>query len=111
MKKEFGLFGNPVQKTLADIIKVHIDYIFSETNNVLMGYEKKYNRTINKVIFTGGGALMKGLAEVANNNFRAEIEVGHPFNKVNAPEFLGKVLETMGPEFAVSIGLALRRLQ
>ena len=111
MKKEFGLFENPAEKRLADIIKVHIDYIFSETNNVLLGYEKKYNRTISKVIFTGGGALLKGLKEVASNNFRAEIEIGHPFSKVGAPEFLGKVLETTGPEFAVALGLALRKLQ
>ncbi|KKP64540.1 MAG: hypothetical protein UR62_C0011G0018 [Candidatus Nomurabacteria bacterium GW2011_GWF2_35_12] len=111
MKKEFGLFENPAEKRLADIIKIHIDYIFSETDNVLLGYEKKYNRTISKVIFTGGGALLKGLKEVASNNFRAEIEIGHPFSKVGAPEFLGKVLETTGPEFAVALGLALRKLQ
>ena len=111
LKKEFGLFGNPVEKTLPDIIKIHIDYIFAETNNVLLGYEKKYNKIISKVIFTGGGSLLKGLSEVAANNFRAEIETGHPFSKVNAPEFLNKVLETMGPEFAVALGLALRKLQ
>lgn len=111
MKKEFGLFGNPVEKSLSDIIKIHVDYIFSETNNALLEYEKKYSRTISKVIFTGGGSLLKGLREVAANNFRAEIEVGHPFSKVNAPEFLRKVLEAMGPEFAVALGLALRKLQ
>ena len=111
MKKEFGLFGNPTEKSLADIIKIHIDYIFSETNNVLLGYEKRYNRTISKIIFTGGGSLLKGLPEVAANNFRAEIEIGHPFSKVNAPAFLEKVLLTMGPEFAVALGLALRKLQ
>ena len=111
MKKDFGLFGNPLEKSLADIIKIHIDYIFSETNSVLLEYEKRYNRTISKVIFTGGGSLLKGLTEVATNNFKAEIEIGHPFNKVNAPAFLGKVLDTMGPEFAVALGLALRKLQ
>lgn len=111
MKKDFGLYGNPAEKSLADIIKVHTDYIFSETNNVLLGYEKKNNRTISKVIFTGGGAMTKGLTEVAVNNFRAEIEIGHPFSKVEAPAFLDKVLVNMGPEFAVSLGLALRKLQ
>lgn len=111
MKKDFGLFGNPAEKNLADIIKIHVDYIFSETNNVLLDYEKKYNRVISKVIFTGGGSLLKGLSEVAASNFRAEIEVGNPFSKVNAPAFLGKVLETVGPEFAIALGLALRKLQ
>jgi type IV pilus assembly protein PilM len=111
MKKDFGFFGNPAEKSLTDIIKVHLDYIFSETNNVLLGYEKKYNRTISKVIFTGGGSLLKGLKEVAVNNFQAEVEIGHPFSKVGAPEFLEKVLQTMDPEFAVALGLALRKLQ
>jgi len=111
MKKDFGFFGNPAEKSLSDIIKTHVDYIFSETNNVLLGYEKKYGRTVSKIIFTGGGSLLKGLKEVAENNFQAEIEIGHPFSKVGAPEFLEKVLETMGSEFAVALGLALRKLQ
>ncbi|MES2023126.1 MAG: type IV pilus assembly protein PilM [Patescibacteria group bacterium] len=111
MKKEFGLFGNPAEAKLVDIIKVHIDYIFSETNNVLLGYEKKYGRTISKVILTGGGSMMKGIVEIAVNNFRAEMEIGHPFTKVGAPVFLEKVLEVTGPEFAVALGLALRKLQ
>ncbi len=111
MKKEFGLYENPNEKSLADIIKIHTDYIFSETNNVLLGYEKKYNRTISKVIITGGGSLLKGLKEVASNNFKAEVEVGRPFSKVVAPAFLDKVLDSTGPEFAVAIGLALRKLQ
>ncbi|MBP9711754.1 MAG: type IV pilus assembly protein PilM [Candidatus Pacebacteria bacterium] len=111
MKKEFGLFENTNERTLSDIIKVHLDYIFSETNNVLLSYEKKYNRTISKVILTGGGSLMKGFREMAVSNFKAEIELGHPFEKVGAPAFLDKVLEAMGPEFAVALGLALRKLQ
>ncbi|MFA6919959.1 MAG: type IV pilus assembly protein PilM [Candidatus Paceibacterota bacterium] len=111
MKREFGLFGDPAEKSLSDIIKVHTDYIFSETNNVLLGYEKKYGRAISKVIFSGGGSLLKGLKEVAVDNFKAEIEVGHPFSKVGAPAFLEKVLLATGPEFAIAIGLALRKLQ
>lgn len=111
MKKDFGLFGNPSDKNLADIIKTHTDYIFSDANNTLLGYERKFNKTISKVILSGGGSLLKGLKEVAADNFRAEIELGHPFSKTEAPAFLEKVLSTMGPEFAVCIGLALRKLQ
>jgi type IV pilus assembly protein PilM len=111
MKKDYGLFENPKDKSVPDIIKIHTDYIFSETNNVLLSYEKKYNRTISKVILTGGGSLLKGLRELAVNSFRAEIELGRPFSKVGAPAFLDKVLDAMGPEFAVALGLALRKLQ
>ena len=111
MKKEFGLFENPAEKGLSDIIKTHLDYIFSETNNVLLGYEKKYKGVPSKVILSGGGAMMKGLVESASANFRAGIEIGRPFSKVGAPLFLEKVLDATGPEFAVALGLALRKLQ
>lgn len=111
LKKEYGLYDNPIEKTLPEIIKLHTDYIIAETNDVLLGYEKKYGRTISKVILTGGGALMKGLKEIAANSFKAEVVVGKPFSKVGAPAFLDKVLEATGPEFAVAIGLALRKLQ
>lgn len=111
MKKEFGLYEHPTEKTLADVIQIHVDYIFSETNNVLLGYEKKYGRTVSKVILSGGGSLLKGIKEVALNNFQAEIEIGHPFSKVDTPAFLDKVLLATGPEFAVALGLALRKLQ
>lgn len=111
MKKEYGLFGNGEEAKLAETIKIHTDYIFSEINNVLLGYEKKYNRTISKVVFSGGGALLKGLKEEAENNFKAEVQMGHPFNKVGAPVFLEKVLNVIGPEFAIAVGLALRKLK
>lgn len=111
LKKEFGLFENQTENKMAEVIKSQLDYIFSETNNVLLGYEKKYGRTVSKVIFTGGGSLLKGLKEISVNNFSADIEIGRPFKKVGAPQFLEKVLEGAGPEFAIAIGLALRKLQ
>ena len=111
MKKAFGVLGNPEEKSLAEIIKVHLDYIFAETNTVVSTYEKKYNKTLSKVIITGGGSLLKGLKESASNNFKAEVITGRPFSKVGAPEFLNKVLDATGPEFAVALGLALRKLQ
>jgi type IV pilus assembly protein PilM len=111
MKKESGLFTSTDGQNVGDIAKTHIDYIFSEANNVLLGHEKKYGRTITKVILSGGGSLLKGLEQAAAGNFRAEVQFGRPFSKVGAPEFLSKVLAATGPEFAVALGLALRKLQ
>jgi len=111
MKKEYGLVTDGADPNLTAVIKTHMDYIMAETNSVLLAYAKSQNRTISKVILTGGGALMKGFKEVAAENFKSEVVIGHAFSKVGAPAFLDKVLENMSPEFAVSIGLALRKLQ
>ena len=111
LKREFGLYGSSTDKSITEIIKSSIDYILSETNNVVLNYERKYNKVISKIILSGGGALLKGLKESAVDNFRAEVVVGNPFSKVEAPAFLAPVLESVGPEFAVALGLALRKLQ
>jgi len=108
MKRQVGATGN--DKNLTDIIVGVLDYIFLETNNALLSFEKKYNRTISKVIFVGGGSALKGLAELAKNNFKTDVVSADPFSKVSAPAFLENILKETGPEFAVAIGLALRKL-
>lgn len=109
VKREVGL-DSTKNKQIADINKLSIDYIMAETNSVVLAYEKKYNKTIGKIILSGGGALLKGLHTRATVAFRAEVVSGEAFGKVEAPAFLAPVLATSGPEFAVSIGLALRQL-
>ena len=108
MKREAGLLGP--DKNITDTMSLALDYIFAEVNNVLLSFEKKYNKTVAKALLVGGGAALKGLSDVAKNNLKTEVSLGLPFNKISAPAFLENVLRETGPEFAVSIGLALRKL-
>ena len=108
MKRQVGVTGE--NKNLTDVVILTLDYIFAEVNNVLLSFEKKYNKTISKVILVGGGAILKGLADLAKNNFKTDVVLADPFSKVNAPAFLENILKETGPEFAVAIGLALRKL-
>ena len=108
MKREQGLAGTDT--TFNEIIALVLDYIFAEVNTTLLAFEKKYNKTVSKAVLVGGGAALKGLTELAKTNFKTEVEIAQPFNKVTAPAFLENILKEAGPEFAVAIGLALRRL-
>jgi type IV pilus assembly protein PilM len=108
MKRQIGLVGD--DKSFKEAIVLTLDYIFAETNNTLLAFEKKYNKTIAKVILVGGGSALKGLSDLAKNNFKTEVIQADPFSKVTAPAFLQSILKETGPEFAVAIGLALRKL-
>ncbi|MDO8729298.1 MAG: pilus assembly protein PilM [bacterium] len=108
MKRQVGATGE--DKNLTDIIMLTLDYIFAEVNNALLSFEKKYNKTISKVVLVGGGSALKGLAELTKNNFKTDVVIADPFSKVSAPAFLENILKETGPEFAVAIGLALRKL-
>lgn len=110
MKRSFGLKGGPEYKELTEIITVNLDYIFYESNATLLAYQKKYMKNISKVILTGGGVLLKGFTDLAKISFQSEIVYADPFNKLETPAFLAEQFLQSGPEFAVAIGCALRRL-
>lgn len=111
LKRESGLMGEVSGIKIKDVVTLTLNYIFSESNRVILAYQKKYNKNVSKVVLIGGGSALKGVVDVAKNNFQTEVVAGNPFSKVVTPAFLEKVLSETGPEFAVAMGIALRRLQ
>jgi type IV pilus assembly protein PilM len=109
LKRNVGLDAN-IDSKVESIIRLSTDYIFGDINSVVLAYEKKYNKSISKVVLVGGGSLLKGLKERAKENFKTDVIYSNPFSKTEAPAFLGSILEVSGPEFAVAVGLALRQL-
>ena len=111
IKRTVGISKDVENRNINDILTLNLDYIFTETNRVIYNYQKKYNKSISRVILTGGGCLLKGFLELARVKFQTEVVLGDPFAKIEAPAFLEPVLKNAGPEFAVAIGLALKQLQ
>lgn len=110
LKKEHGLIPTPEHPHIPDLIKTHLSTIFQEANATMLAYEKRYNKNIGKVIFTGGGAMTRGLLEYAGQSFSAEVALADPFAKIESPVFLKGVLKVTGPEFSIAVGLALKEL-
>ena len=110
MKRLHGLKGGPEYKELTEIITLNLDYIFYEANATLLNYQKKNAKNISKVILTGGGVLLKGFTDLAKISFQTNVVYADPFGKLETPAFLANEFAQAGPEFAVAIGAALRRL-
>ena len=110
MKRSYGLKGGPEYKELTEVITVNLDYIFYEANAALFSYQKKYQKNISKVVLTGGGVLLKGFTDLAKVSFQTEVVYANPFGRLETPAFLNEQFAQAGPEFAVAIGCALRRL-
>lgn len=85
--------------------------MMSEINRVLLNYEKKHEQNVSRAILAGGGSALPGLAAHVSEHMSVQVEAAHPFEKVQAPAFLNEVLTEVGPEFAVAVGIALRRMQ
>ena len=111
IKRAFGLMYKKDGVDISQVMAGTLNFIFSEANRVLLGFERRYNRPIGSVILTGGGINLKGFGDLAASGFKVPVVVADPFAKLRAPAFLDPVLKGAGPEFAVAIGIALRKLQ
>lgn len=110
LKKEHGFTsGEGVydRKT----VELVFSRVFDETRRVLTQFEMQHKKEVATVILTGGGGVTKGLGAYAQSFFAKEVKVADPFKKAEAPAFMRPVLEEIGPEFAVAVGLALRKLE
>jgi type IV pilus assembly protein PilM len=110
IKRTVGMSTDPQDRAINETITLSLDFMFSEANQVLLSFERKYNRTISKVVLAGGGSTMRGFIEAAKIHFQSEAILADPFSKVVSPAFLEPILKEVGPEFAVAVGVALRKL-
>jgi type IV pilus assembly protein PilM len=111
IKRNVGMDVDKSGVSIADAAVLTADRIFAEANRVVYSYQTQFNRNLERIILIGGGASMKGWFELASKNFHNEVVSGDPFAKVETPAFLHDILHQTGPEFAVSLGIALRKLR
>lgn len=111
IKRRLGLVGTLEQGDLVEMVSPTVEYIFAEANKAMLQYQREHKRAISKLVLIGGGALLKGIIETARSVVGIPVVQGTPFDKVEAPSFLNNILKEAGPEFAVAIGLALRKLE
>lgn len=109
-KKKFGMAPNDEYSDAESIIRGSLEYVMSEINAIILAYEKKYGQSIDSVMVTGGGASLIGLVEYMQQKLPASVIKSNPFSQVKVPVFLESVLEEIGSDFGVAIGLALRKL-
>ncbi|HVM73912.1 MAG TPA: type IV pilus assembly protein PilM [Candidatus Paceibacterota bacterium] len=116
VKRERGLIASTAysrteNENISAALLSTLTRVFEEVNRVLLSYGERSNKNVARVILTGGAASLPGLVDVAKTSLNAEVIIANPFSHTEAPAFLDDVLRQIGPGFAVSIGLALRKLK
>lgn len=65
------------------------------------------NGRVDRIILTGGGSQIPGLAGELESVFNVKAYLGDPWARVNYDDGLKPILHSAGPRFAVAVGLAL----
>ena len=111
MKRDFGIAGPKDNSEIQAVIELSTENILTEASRILLDYEKRYNKAVARVVLTGGAVMLKGFLERAKQSLETEVVPGNAFGKIETPAFFEEVIKSTGTEFAVAIGIALRKLQ
>lgn len=95
-----------VFRPVLDPIIKEIDYGFG----LFLSQTGNQGKKPEKIILTGGSAVLPFIAEEIKAKFPMKVFVGNPWARVIHQEGLRPVLDKVGPRMAVAIGLALRNL-
>jgi type IV pilus assembly protein PilM len=96
---------------ISEISSLVLDDIFSEVNRVIINYMKRRNKVISQAVLSGGGSILPNVLEIATRDLETDVSLADPFSRLESPAFIEEVLKRAGPEFAVAIGIALRKLE
>ncbi len=104
-KRTYGMLENQLDGKLFKVLKPIVDNLILEIRKMSLTFRNDYGETkINKLVLTGGGSFMQGLASYLGKNLEGiEVSTGNAFEGQELdPETL-----MLGPLFSLSYGLSI----
>jgi len=98
---------NAIPKTIIESISP----IVNEIKYALNLYQSKSDKKVDKVILSGGSALLINLPSYLSKILDLNVVAGNPWSKISYPVDLKPLLDEIAPRLAIAIGLALREAE
>jgi len=110
-KQDLSLDQETADNALPGTVEKAFDPILKEIVFTVNLYQGQHDKKIEKVILTGGTALLGHLSSYLETILQVNTVVGDPWARVIYPVELRPVLDRLGSRFAVAIGLAMRNIE
>jgi len=85
--------------------------IVNEIKYALNLYQSKNNKKVDKIILSGGSALLVNFTNYLSKILNINVVAGNPWSKISYPLDLKPLLDEIAPRLAIAIGLALREME
>lgn len=96
-----------IPKTIIETISI----IVNEIKYSLSLFQSKNNKKVEKIILSGGSALLVNFAGYLSKALNINVIVGNPWARVAYPVDLKLVLDEIGPRMSAAVGLAMRQIE
>jgi type IV pilus assembly protein PilM len=110
---KFDLGINSLNSGDSSIPRVIVDTVAPVVNEIKYAhnlFQSKDDKKVEKIILSGGSAMIPGFSEYLSKVFDLKVIVGDPWARINYPQELKPLLAEIGSHMAVSVGLALRNI-
>ncbi len=108
---QFAATPLPPGQDLRNLLCPLIDLIILELEKITQDFFREEAKDIQKIIISGGSALLPGLKEYFIERIKKPVEIANPFADVFYPPLLEETIKQMSPSFAIAAGAALRGLE
>lgn len=88
-----------------------IDPVVNEIKYAINLFQSKNNKKAEKIILSGGSALLPNLANYLTKVLDMKVIIGDPWTRISYPVDLKSLLHEIGPRMSVAIGLAMREIE
>ncbi len=85
--------------------------VVNEIKYAINHFQDKNNKKIEKIVLSGGSALLPDLTKYLAKILDMKVIIGDPWSRISYPKELKPLLQEIGPRLAVAIGLAIRELE
>ncbi len=99
------------KEELPQLVGKTLEPIVTEMIYMMDFFRSQNGGEIEKIILSGGGAMLLNLADYFAKRLNIKVIIGDPWNRVNCPEELKPVLSEVGAKLAVAIGLGMREIE
>ena len=110
-KQDLSLGSETADNILPQTVEKSFLPILNEIKYTLNVYQEQNKRRVEKIILTGGSALLGNLAGYLSKLLNINTYIGDPWARVIFPTELKPILDRLGSRFAVAIGLAMRDIE
>src|SRR3989344_3883056 len=110
-KQDLSLGSETADNILPQTVEKSFLPILNEIKYTLNVYQEQNKRRVEKIILTGGSALLGNLAGYLSKLLNINTYIGDPWARVIFPTELKPILDRLGSWFAVAIGLAMRDIE
>ena len=101
------LADNAIPRTIIESLSP----IVNEIKYALNLYQSKNNKKVDKIILSGGSALLVNFTNYLSKILNINVVAGNPWSKISYPLDLKPLLDEIAPPLAIAIGLALREME